>query len=754
MLIPLPVPAQRLIVGLLLLYPPLTFVHSSGASASLHLLAILGLYSAIANILTPQGRTGLVRFWREYGVLCVAMLAPLIANLLGKGLAGNFENIWSTPVQRAVFAGFALLALLSCRRQRLAMFQWGAILGLVVTTVMLLHDSQWGAARPRPEAHNLLNYTNVIVLLVIAILYFTHWRLSRFITGEFLLKILAVGLGIYAIFLSQSRGPLLSAAVLLGLYFLVGVRWRSLAWRLGVCVLALAMLGLTVAGSGKMRSGLEKGWQTAVESLPTMAQGGEPTGGDSSSRIRLGLWQASWLMFKEHPWVGDGSHSFSDRLAALNKAGLVSDEVTWKEDGKEAFSQPHNEVANVMATRGVAGLLALLLLYLVPLHVLLRQRARTDRFGRVAADIGIMSCLGFILFGLTVTVLLSGWMMAHYAILVSLFIALSRPPDNTDAHPETRYRQDGRLQFPASREQKFLRGLYRTFNGRQNRHNSRLWPYIRLDRNDRGGVEKLSVSGYEVPLVTIQQAFSDLDDEIHIVLSGPSVAEIDYSRLPALPAMGVNGSILLQDKASIAFPFYCLIDRTFVFNRLEVVRRIVADDRVLFLPVDVLRYILETIPIRDIHCRFCIAEDLTERAYEPTISSKALRQMADGPDLAVFNEQTPLGFSLDPDLGWFDADTVAYAALQVAVWGGARRVFLHGLDIKGAEAGPRFYDEGGRPLGSRLEQNFETLIEPSFRQAVILLAERGVQVCSLSPDSALGPEVIPFLSWQQLMTTK
>src|SRR5699024_11315663 len=71
---------------------------------------------------------------------------------------------------------------------------------------------------------------------------------------------------------------------------------------------------------------------------------------------------------------------------------------------------------------------------------------------------GVQTCalpIWFILFGLTVTVLLSGWMMAHYAILVSLFIALSRPPDNTDAHPETRYRQDGRLQFPASREQKF-----------------------------------------------------------------------------------------------------------------------------------------------------------------------------------------------------------------------------------------------------------------------------------------------------------
>src|SRR5699024_6827499 len=122
---------------------------------------------------------------------------------------------------------------------------------------------------------------------------------------------------------------------------------------------------------------------------------------------------------------------------------------------------------------------------------------------------------------------------------------------------------DGRLSFPSHKQQVFLRGLYRTFRGRANRHNSRLWPYVSLGRDESSAITRLSVCRYNVPLVSVQEAFANTSHETHIILSGPSVAEIDYAQLPTLQTMGVNGSILLQDKVDITFPFYCLIDRTF-----------------------------------------------------------------------------------------------------------------------------------------------------------------------------------------------
>ncbi|HLR78468.1 MAG TPA: hypothetical protein VK062_05385, partial [Burkholderiaceae bacterium] len=478
----------------------------------------------------------------------------------------------------------------------------------------------------------------------------------------------------------------------------------------------------------------------------------DPVGGDKSTRTRFGFMKASWLMFKEHPWVGDSSRSFAERLAALNQAGLVNDETTWRPNGTP-FVQPHNEIANAAATRGVAGLLSLLLLYAVPLYYFIRQRSRTDAFGRVAADMGIATCVGVMFFGLTVTVFTSGWMVVHYVLLVSVFVVLSRPSPADDDVPQMPLTSTGHVPFPPVWAQKHLRRTVRALRGRANRHNAHLWPYVSITRDRAGHITRIAVQGYDIPLTRLDDAFASMGDNVHIVLSGPSVAEIDYARLPRLQAMGVNGSILLQDRADIDFPFYCLIDRTFVRNRPDVVDRIVSEQgRVLFVTPDVVRYICDYVPLDRIRCRICLIEDIAEAAYKPACSPASLKALqAAGRDILVFDEQVPLGFSFDPCVGWFDADTVAYVALQVAVWGGARRVYFHGLDIKGAASAPRFYHEGNRPLGSRLEQNFDRLIEPSFRQAVAHLRDRGVDVYNLSPDSALRPDVMPHMPWQKLV---
>lgn len=747
---PLPGGVRSLVVLLLLLYPSLSLIHRSGASATLHVLAVLSLFGVLRAAIKPAARDVLISFLRAYGVLCCAMLTPLAVNMLSTAYAGSFGDAFSTTVQRAAFTGFVLFTLLSCQRVQLARVQWGVLLGICVAAVVLYQASAGGAVRPDPDSQNLLNYTNFVVLLGMFSLYMLGWRLTRFTVIEFVLKLLTFALAVYAVFLSGSRGPLLSMGVLLAFYLVFSVHWCALRWRLSACVLALLILGTAALQSDRMIQGLKHSMQATMQSVPAMLQGGDPVGGDASTRVRLGLWKASWLMFKEHPWIGDGSRSFSDRLIDLNKAGLINDEATWKVSQREAFVQSHNEITNTLANRGLAGLLALLLLYGVPFAYFLRRRRRTDRFGRVAADMGILTCIGVVLFGLTVTVFTSGWMMAHYVVLMCVFIALSHPSAEGEPGSESRL-SDGHLRFPMPWQQRFLRGSYRTLRGRANRHNSRLWPYVKIKRNAQGCIDQASVLGHDIALTSIHDAFAGAGSDFHIILSGPSVADIDYSRLSGLQAVGVNGSILLQDTVAIDFPFYCLIDRTFVQNKPQLVERIVSHNRVLFLTPDVLRYVLQSVPLDRLKCRLCLLEDMAESAYKRGITPASLQTLQQaGADIAVFDKQIPLGFSFDSSLGWFDADTVAYAALQTVVWGGAKRVYLHGLDINGAGSGRRFYDEGKQPLGTRLEQNLETLIKPSFRQAVVVLRQRGVEVYNLSPHSALGPDMIPFVDWQTL----
>src|SRR5690625_5837122 len=92
--------------------------------------------------------------------------------------------------------------------------------------------------------------------------------------------------------------------------------------------------------------------------------------------------------------------------------------------------------------------------------------------------------------------------------------------------------------------------------------------------------------------------------------------------------MGVNGSILLQDRADIDFPLYCLIDRTFVRNRPDVVDRILSEQgRVLFVTPDVVRYICDYVPLDRIRCRICLIEDIAEAAYKPACSPASLKAL-------------------------------------------------------------------------------------------------------------------------------
>lgn len=299
--------------------------------------------------------------------------------------------------------------------------------------------------------------------------------------------------------------------------------------------------------------------------------------------------------------------------------------------------------------------------------------------------------------------------------------------------------------------QKILKELYRAVRGRKWRHNVHLWPYTRVSRDDKGHISAIRVFNRDIPIISVDEAFANASPDMHIILSGSSVLDIDYSQLPKLQSMGVNGSIALQDRHDIDFPFYCVIDRSFARTQRRMIERIVSKERVFLLGPDVLRYILEYIPMSQIRCRLCIIEDITERAYAPRPDNAALEAMQQrGADIVVFNDQIPLGFSFDSGTGWFDADTVAYTALQAAIWGGVRRVYFHGLDIKNSETIPRFYEEDGKRPTTRLEKNFETFIEPSFRAAVTTLQARGVEVYNLSANSALGPEVIPFLNWREL----
>ncbi|KRC83014.1 hypothetical protein ASE30_23775 [Achromobacter sp. Root83] len=301
------------------------------------------------------------------------------------------------------------------------------------------------------------------------------------------------------------------------------------------------------------------------------------------------------------------------------------------------------------------------------------------------------------------------------------------------------------------RADRFVRKLFRVLRSRTQRHNQHLWPFVRIWRDREGAICGFRAFGRSLPVTPLAQGYDPADESVHLILSGPSVAQIPYDRLNIGVAMGVNGAIALARKFNLQFKYYCIIDQNFVRDRIDLVREIVARDLTLYVFPEVLRYIMQGIPQEQIRCRICIIELISRRAYQRTVAPAVLKRIAAAtPDVQLLDAKQGLGYSFDVSLGVFDADTVAYAALQVLVSSGARQVYVHGLDLT-VQSGLRFYDEGGRPQTSRLTRNFSRLIEPSFRFASSHWRERGVSVFNLSPISALSPDILERKDWQTLL---
>jgi KDO transferase-3 len=234
------------------------------------------------------------------------------------------------------------------------------------------------------------------------------------------------------------------------------------------------------------------------------------------------------------------------------------------------------------------------------------------------------------------------------------------------------------------------------------------------------------------------------------------VAQIDYARCPLGVAMGVNGSIALRrGQPTLRFDYYAMLDAGFVRRRRDLVAEVLAQDLTLFVTPEVYRWIAFLFDRQSVRCRIALFEEVHQRALRPRARPEELEaQSAADPGLVLFDARHPVhahGFSLDPPRGLFGGGTVAYTALQLLAWLGAKTVYLHGLDLTAA-AGPRFYESAAAQLPTALDRQFPGHIEPAFRRAGRLLAERGIKVYNLSPASRLGGDVFEKRHWSCLLS--
>ncbi|MEE4638037.1 MAG: glycosyltransferase [Wenzhouxiangella sp.] len=169
------------------------------------------------------------------------------------------------------------------------------------------------------------------------------------------LAALAVLGGVSASLLSGSRGAWVAALPLLALYAVVFGRRVNGRWRFGLpLAFVLATLALNLLPQVNMHERLLDVSRELISSLA----GQHGPGGVSE---RLQMWRITTSVVLEQPWLGPGAGAFQSAIAEAVAAGEAQAELL-------AYRHPHNQFLSAMLYAGIPGLLALLLLFALPLR--------------------------------------------------------------------------------------------------------------------------------------------------------------------------------------------------------------------------------------------------------------------------------------------------------------------------------------------------------------------------------------------------
>ena len=396
-------PAALAVFGIAIL-PAFMLSVRGAAFLSFLLLLIAAIWSMLAAPAEAMNR--LRAMWREYRWLILAMAAMptamLISALLNPAAPRNVPFAYG----RLWLFGLALFALLQLRPKQLESVQWGCVAGALASVVWAYLELRIGRPDKIGAFANTIPFGNLSLLMGLFSLISIGWS-NRDGWPLILLRVFAGGAGLYASYLSQSRGGWIAIPILL---LIAVATLRHVSWKKrATALLVFFALLVTVCVSSSM---VRTRFGQAMEDIHAYQAGQTNT----SVGIRFQLWKAATLMLTRHPLAGVGRGQFEPALKAIHAEGLITQEAT-------AFEHAHNEFLYNGATLGVLGIGALLALYLVPAAYFLRAALCDDRILRTTGAMGLTLCVGFLLFGLTEVMLIIAQTVVFYSVMVAVFTA-------------------------------------------------------------------------------------------------------------------------------------------------------------------------------------------------------------------------------------------------------------------------------------------------------------------------------------------
>ncbi|MBD2785754.1 lipopolysaccharide biosynthesis protein [Xenorhabdus sp. DI] len=260
------------------------------------------------------------------------------------------------------------------------------------------------------------------------------------------------------------------------------------------------------------------------------------------------------------------------------------------------------------------------------------------------------------------------------------------------------------------------------------KHNMNFWPHICISRNIKGKIESVFFNKRKIDIADFEFSFGK---PLIIIASGPSVLDIDigFFNSEKFDILGVNGAYKLSK--SVNFKYHVIIDRTFIANRFDIVLDILnSSSLTLLTTMDCLNEILIKDCLVVIKCKLVIIEHIDQPVYK---KKKELSDIVS--DELIVDKNIAFSFNLNK--GFYDGNTVAYAALQIAFFLNYKEIYFAGLDMNNFNK-PRFYENSGDTLSTELDENVKNIIIPCFNLSEELAKKNRIMIYNLSISSAIN----------------
>lgn len=282
--------------------------------------------------------------------------------------------------------------------------------------------------------------------------------------------------------------------------------------------------------------------------------------------------------------------------------------------------------------------------------------------------------------------------------------------------------------FPDHILRNIYKFVYKIFFPKEYKHNRRFWPLYQVQRNERGGLEKVF---FRKKLVSNNLEKIDTENKkCMLIATGPSIQLLGHEQLHRtdIDYIGVNGAISLDH---ILFKNYVIIDHNFIECRFDLVKKVLLTKCTFYTTPRCLDMILREVKFEDIFCTIKVIETITRDKIDIFLDKSTIVDKTNQ-NFYIHNE---FGFSKDIFQATFDYFTVAYVALQVINTIRYEEIYIAGLDMSNFSK-PRFYETSEDKQPTLLDIHTETVLS-AFDTAALFFQENGTKVYNLSKDSAV-----------------